>query len=64
MPVKYQPLGIPVTSSFSERARGAITASNLPATASFAQVTTDVAFTGPTGPSFRTITGSIVPLNP
>jgi hypothetical protein len=61
MPIRYQPLGIPTTSSFANRALGAVTASVLPSTASFAQFTTDVNFTGPTGPSFRIVTGSIVP---
>lgn len=64
MPIKYQPLGIPVTSSFAEVAKGAITASIIPVTASFADLTTDPTFTGPQGPSFRPVTGKIVPITP
>ena len=60
MPIRYQPLGIPTTSSFAEKALGAVVASNLPSTSSFAQITTDVNFIGPTGPAFITIRGSVV----
>jgi hypothetical protein len=65
MPIKYQPLGIPSTSSFADIANGAITGSNLPTTASVATVTTDVTFTGPPGDAFASIiTGSIVEYTP
>jgi len=62
MPIRYQPLGIPTTSSFAVSASGAVDASTFPETASRAVITTDSAFTGPQGEPFKNIiTGSIVP---
>jgi hypothetical protein len=64
MPIKYQPLGIPATSSFAIKANGTFNVGVVPPTASFAQFTTDPAFTGPKGAPFVVVTGSIVSVTP
>jgi hypothetical protein len=61
MDFKFQPLGIPVSSSRAIFAISANTVQNPPESASFAQFTESPV--GPQGPCASIITGSIIPIS-
>lgn len=62
MSIKYQPLGIPVSSSFSISSSIALDVKNEPVTASFAVSSSFPV--GPTGSIFKRLTGTTIPVVP